>query len=74
MTIEEYIGRVEFDSESGMIQSEGDMLRPVVQVRGWGHIQTLFGGDAKASADFQDKIGEFVAKAINDALERTGKP
>ncbi len=47
-----------------------------ISVRGWGAIQNKFKNpdgsiDAKAAAEFQDKLGQFMADAINQALEKS---
>jgi hypothetical protein len=47
----------------------------LADLRGWGAIQNLFiteNGliDEAAAADFQDKIGQWIASAINEKLER----
>jgi hypothetical protein len=53
------------------------------ELRGWGHIQNMkqfkMGGqpqgsiDMEAAGKFQDEIGEFVAQAINEKIQRDGK-
>jgi hypothetical protein len=40
-----------------------------LNVRGWGHIQYLFDNEHDAY-DFHDSIGEFVAQAVNEKIER----
>lgn len=47
------------------------------ELRGWGRIQTMFeipggGGkvDFKAAEAFQDELGQFVAEAINEKIQR----
>jgi len=50
----------------------------VADLRGWGTIQNLFKDkkgaiDFEAAALFQDSIGEFIAAAINEKLQRDAK-
>jgi len=44
------------------------------ELRGWGHIQNMFKNQGKidltVAAEFQDKVGEFVAQAINAKVEK----
>ena len=48
------------------------------ELRGWGHIQNMkqfkllpqSSIDMKAAGEFQDSIGEFVAQAINEKIQR----
>lgn len=44
----------------------------VVSVRGWGAIQHLNSLPCSPQ-QFQDYLGEFIAEAINEKLERDGK-
>lgn len=52
-----------------------DRVNMLGELRGWGAIQNMFkkkGGqiDMEAAAKFQDQVGEWVAEAINEKLER----
>lgn len=54
-----------------------DGLQMLAEVRGWGAIQNLFvkpksGGeiDMAAAGKFQDEVGEWLAAAVNEKLER----
>lgn len=42
---------------------------PIVSVRGWGAIQHLFKSD-KEQREFQDELGQFIAEAINEKLNK----
>jgi hypothetical protein len=47
----------------------------LADLRGWGAIQNMFKGkgetiDTDAAGKFQDEVGEWIAEAINEKLER----
>lgn len=44
-------------------------LQMLAELRGWGAIQNLFKSE-KGAEQFQDEIGEFIAAAINEKIER----
>lgn len=51
------------------------------QLRGWGHIQHMYqfkmishDVDLHAAMAFQDEIGEFIAQAINEKIQREFNP
>ena len=69
MTPQKFIGeRVIYDKAGQMIFGhKGDKLQLLLDVRGWGAIQHLFGTE-KEAADFQDEVGEWYAAAINEKL------
>ena len=74
--IKDFIGhRVSYDGYGTYIWGErvnkdGEIeLQMLADVRGWGAIQNLFKTGEEACA-FQDSIGEFIAEAINEKLER----
>ena len=78
MKPQDFLGdRVWFDKMgSGYFWAEDkDGSQMVAQIRGWGAIQNLF-KNKDGSIDFpkaemyQDKLGEWIADAINEKLER----
>jgi len=79
MKITDYIkGKVKYDAYGGQYfwDSKNHMI---AELRGWGRIQNLFKDkkgqiDADKAAAFQDKVGEWVAEAINEKLESQLKP
>ena len=70
-TIEKFIGIAKFDENGGGyiwgVDEDGGH-EMIAEVRGWGAIQDLFKTESEA-AYFQDKIGMFIAEAINDKLK-----
>lgn len=64
MTVKEYLanGVVYNDELVGITSPDEQML--IVDIR------VLYNGNAKAAIEFQDKLGQFIADAINDALKR----
>ena len=76
MTIQEWFKNgVQYDSEGTQIWAvektkDADYLHHVADIRGWGEIQNLFKLDMNKAAEFQDRIGKFIAEAINEKLER----
>ncbi len=76
MTIQEWFkSGVQYDSEGTQIWAiektkDADYLHHVADVRGWGELQNLFKLDMDKAAEFQDKVGKFIAEAINEKLER----
>ena len=79
MDITDFInGKVTYDKYGGQYfwivgpKGESQML---AEMRGWGAIQNLFINkdktvDFDAASSFQDKIGEWIAEAINEKIER----
>lgn len=54
------------------MEKERGML---AEMRGWGHIQNMFKGkkgeiDMDAAGKYQDEVGDWIAEAINEKLER----
>lgn len=41
----------------------------IAEIRGWGMLKHMFPTPDEAS-DFQDKVGKFIAEAINEKIER----
>lgn len=56
------------------INTPNNGVQMLADLRGWGHIQNMFKENGKINMDkagkFQDEIGEFVAQAINEKIER----
>lgn len=74
--IKEFLnGKVVYDKGSNMFFVNGEQM--VLDMRGWGHIQNMFKEgqkyDLDAAAEYQDRIGEFIAEAINEKMEREFK-
>lgn len=77
-TVLDWLKNVYYDSMGTHIwakQTEGHQLVAQVKdfkfldIRGWGAIQQLF-PDLESAEKFQDEIGEFVAQAIREKIER----
>ena len=50
-------------------QDEDGGSQMVGEIRGWGALQNEFKTEEEASA-FQDEVGEFIAAAINEKVQR----
>ena len=64
-------GKVTYDDEGQYLWiNSPDGLQMLGEVRGWGHIQNMeeFKGDLKLACKFQDRVGQFVADAINEKI------
>jgi hypothetical protein len=81
MNIKEFLGEVIYDPSGQMLfakqtkdglQLIGNVndLPEIVSVRGWGAIQHLFKTE-KEAIEFQDKLGQFMADAINEKINAT---
>lgn len=75
-TVESFIGeKATYDSEGQKIWgNKGKHVQMIADLRGWGAIQNLFkdkGGsiDMEKAENFQDKLGHWIADAINEKLE-----
>lgn len=74
----EFIGKAVYDVNGGMLWSEDQTgcLSHLIDIRSYGRIQNLFlrklkGQDLIDTANkFQDELGEFIAEAINEKIER----
>ena len=79
MTIKDFLGKkVKYDSYGQEIWAydKNNGLQKIADVRGWGAIQNLFADksgkiDTKKAEEIQDQLGEFIAQAINEKLEKT---
>lgn len=76
MTAKEYLlnGKIKFGPDSGyiwLVEPDGNYI-PICEIRGWGHIRHLFDNDKnhKKACKLQDEIGEFIAEAIKEKLEK----
>lgn len=69
-------GKVEHDKFGGKyfwIKGPEGGLQMLAEMRGWGHIQNMFPKTEeghKAAGEYQDKVGDFIAEAINEKIER----
>ncbi len=77
-TVLEFLGaHIIYDAEGQdlfAVQENGH-LQPIADIRGWGAIQNLFmlkGGaiDMDKASKFQDNLGQFMADAINEKMQR----
>jgi hypothetical protein len=82
MKITDFIkGKVTYDKFGGQylwIKNPNGGSQMLGEVRGWGAIQNLFRDkngniDEKEAGEFQDLIGDFIADAINEKIERETK-
>lgn len=77
MKITDFIkGKVTYDNlgQYFWINDANEGQQMLAELRGWGRIQNMFMDknkfDLDGAAKFQDKVGEWVASAINEKLER----
>lgn len=76
MTIAEYIGEnLYYDKYGCQILSggagTGSEFRMIADIRGWGALSNMMSeGEA---TKFQDQLGQFIADAINEKLQRGEK-
>lgn len=79
MKIEDLInGKVTYDKFGGQyfwINDPKGGSQMLAEMRGWGHIQNMF-KDKKGNINvdiagkYQDEVGDWIAEAINEKLER----
>lgn len=77
MKITDFIsGKVEYDKFGGQFfwikESKGG-LQMLAEMRGWGRIQNMFPMTKEGQGNavkYQDEIGDFIAEAINEKIER----
>jgi hypothetical protein len=73
MKIKEWLYDVCYDKHGQYLwNKEKDGSQMIGEVRGWGAIQKLFKTEEEASK-FQDEVGEFIAQAIREKVERDFK-
>jgi hypothetical protein len=77
MKIKDFItGKVTYDKFGGQyfwVNEPNGGCQMLAELRGWGHIQNMFtqnDSGQKAAANYQDKLGDWIAEAINEKLER----
>ena len=71
-------GEVTYDKFGGQhfwVKIPGGGLQMLAEMRGWGNIQNMFidkngNIDQDAAAKYQDTVGEWIAEAINEKLQR----
>jgi hypothetical protein len=71
-------GKVTYDKFGGQyfwINDPKGGSQMLAEMRGWGHIQNMFKGkkgeiDMDAAGKYQDEVGDWIAEAINEKLER----
>jgi len=71
-------GKVTYDKFGGQyfwIEDPKGGSQMLAELRGWGHIQNMFkDANGKINEDmageFQDQVGDWIAEAINEKLER----
>ena len=73
MKLEKWLKDVYYDPYGGQhlwsLQDEDGGSRLIGEVRGWGALQNEFKTQEEA-AKFQDEVGNFIAEAINEKVER----
>jgi hypothetical protein len=74
MVIEKWLSNVQYDKYGTHIWNveQNDGMQMIADIRGWGAIQNLFKTEEEASR-FQDDVGEFIAQAIREKVERDFK-
>lgn len=77
MKVTDFInGKVTYDRDGQYFWIHGNSngIQMLGELRGWGAIQNKFVKSGKIDMEqagvFQDEVGEWVAKAINEKLER----
>ena len=71
MTIKDWLKDVYYDEHGQYLwakDSDGK-IQMIGEVRGWGALQHEF-EDEEESEDFQDEVGNFIADAINEKVQR----
>lgn len=71
-------GKVTYDKFGGQyfwVNEPTGGSQMLAEMRGWGHIQNMFkrkdgSFDLDAAAKYQDELGDWIASAINEKLER----
>jgi hypothetical protein len=74
MTIEKWLKNVYYDKFGQYFFSKQDLggSQMIGEVRGWGALQYEFKTEEEAE-NFQDEVGEFIAQAIREKVERDFK-
>ncbi len=70
MTIKEWLKDVYYDQWGQYLWAKHDDGNQLIgEVRGWGALQNEFKTEIEAAV-FQDKVGKFIAEAINEKVQR----
>lgn len=76
MTLKEWLGDVQYDANSMSIWNKASSARfgekvqqPVCDIRGWSLIRMAIPDETEA-INFQDGVGQFIAEAIREKMER----
>jgi hypothetical protein len=75
MTIEKWLKNVYYDKYGQYLwsaQDAGGGPQMIADIRGWGALQHEFKTEEEAE-NFQDEVGEFIAQAIREKVERDFK-
>ena len=75
MTVKEFMkGKVVYNKDTQMfsINKPNNFNPTILQLRGWGFVRNI-SEDCHEASEFQDEIGEYIAQAINEKIERDGK-
>jgi len=78
MTVKDFInGKVTYDKDGQYfwVNTPEDGLQMLGEMRGYGCIMNMFKDekgeiDDDAANNYQDKVGEWIAEAINEKMER----
>lgn len=71
-TIEQWLSDVYYDNFGQYLWNKIDNdggSQMIGEIRGWGALQNQFDTEEQASK-FQDEVGEFIAQAIREKIER----
>ena len=65
-------GKVTFDNVGETFWINNNYgIQMLAQLRGWEHVRNMFAeSDNEGAKKFNDRVGEFIAEAINEKLER----
>ena len=75
MTIQKWLSDVEYDQYGGTYiwnKEKDGSVEMIATIRGWGALQHEFKTQEEAGK-FQDEVGEFIAQAIREKVEREFK-
>lgn len=74
MTVAEWLSNVQYDKDGGYAiwNVEKEDMQMIADIRGWGRLQHKFKNIEEAEK-FQDEVGEFIAQAIREKVERDFK-
>lgn len=70
MTIQKWLKDVYYDDYGQYLWSKGDNgLQMIGEIRSWGALQNEFKTEEESAA-FQEKVGKFIADAINEKVQK----